>query len=262
MLINDVVRRIDAQKAREDFADGRGNTVEAGKQGRPPDNSLHEPQELFAEKHLEVQGVGMIEDNELHRQNLEKGDVCQIDTRHVESSRSAALPVGRGRGGEGSAWAFPGKEDIYVFGQPKRSGIEQEVAKLGHLERSVEDREELCLGEPRHNARKGKGDVLALSRVQEGLQNNEAHCYSKEKVSKVKEAHTVPPTVVQTNHSPSIPPPTRSETRSSPSHGRETATPSTQPYFFEDWSSRGLEETKLHQNDTVGDRRLTSNTSV
>jgi hypothetical protein len=136
--INDVVRRINAQKAREDFADGRGNTVEAGKQGRPPDNGLHKPQELFAEKHLEVRGVGMIEDDELCHQNLEKGDVHQIDACHVESSRSAASPVGRGRGGEGraiegSAWAFPGKESENAFGQPKHSEIERGVAMLRHF---------------------------------------------------------------------------------------------------------------------------------
>jgi hypothetical protein len=232
--INDVVRQIDAQRAREDLADGRGNTVEAGKQGRPPDNSLHEPQELFAEKHLEVRGVGVIEDNELRRQNLKKRDVHHIDARHVEGSKSAASPVGRGRKGEGRAVegsnrTFPGREDIYAFGQPKHSGIEREVAKLGHLEKSVEEKGELWPGEPRHNSGIGKGDTFASSWVQEGLQNNESRCYSINKVSKEKEAHTVPPRVVHTSHSPSNTTPTRSKTHIDPPCGHQTAAPSAQP---------------------------------
>jgi hypothetical protein len=131
------VHQIDAQKAREDLVNGRGITVEAEKQGRPPDDGLHGPRESRTERHLEVRGVGVIEDDELCRQKLKRGDVRHLDAHHIESSRSAALPIGQGRRGEGraiegSAQTFPGKE--YVFGQPKHSGIEQGVATLGHLE--------------------------------------------------------------------------------------------------------------------------------
>jgi hypothetical protein len=102
----------------------------------------------------------------------------------------------------------------------------------GHQEKSVGEKEELCPGEPRHNSGIGKGDALVSSWVQEGLQNNETCCYSKEKVSKTKEAHTVPPPVAQTNHLPPIPLPTRSETRSNPPCSHQTAAPSAQPCSF------------------------------
>ena len=39
-LTNDVVRRNDAQE-KENLINGQGNTIEAGKQGRPPDDGLH-----------------------------------------------------------------------------------------------------------------------------------------------------------------------------------------------------------------------------
>jgi hypothetical protein len=42
-------------------------------------------------------------------------------------------------------------------------------------------------------------------RVQEGLENNEARCYSTDKVSKAREAQYAPPPVVQTSHPPPIP---------------------------------------------------------
>ena len=92
-MTGDVARRNDAQE-KEDLVNGRGNTVEAGKQGRPPDDGLQKPQELFPEKHPEVRGVGVVKDDELRRQNLKKGDVHQIDACHVEGSRSAASPIG------------------------------------------------------------------------------------------------------------------------------------------------------------------------
>jgi hypothetical protein len=164
----------------------------------------------------------MIEDNESCHQDRKKRDVRQVDARSVESPRSAASPVGRGRGGEGRtveglARALHCPEKETALGQPKLSGKEREVATLGHLEKSIEEREELCPGEPRHNSGIRKGDALASSRAQEGLQNNKIHCYTKEKVSKTKEAHTVPPPVVQMNHLPSIPLPTRSEMHNDPS---------------------------------------------
>jgi hypothetical protein len=163
---------------------------------------------------------------------------------------------------EGSARALHRPEKETALGQLKRSGKEREVATLGHLEKSIEEREELCPGEPRHNSGIGKGDALASSQAQEGLQNNKIRCYTKEKVSKTKEAHTVPPPVVQMNHLPSIPLPTPSETHNDPSRGRETATPSTQLCSFEDLSSRGLEERKLRQDDAVNDRRSKANTET
>jgi hypothetical protein len=96
---NDVVCRNDAQE-KENLINRQGKTVEAGKQGRLPDDSLHGPQELLAGRHLKVQGVGMVKDDKLRHQNPKKGDVRHVDTHHVEGSRSAALPIGRGRGGE------------------------------------------------------------------------------------------------------------------------------------------------------------------
>jgi hypothetical protein len=108
-------------------------------------------------------------------------------------------------------------------------------------------------------AGKGKGDVLTSSQGQEGLINNETRGYSKEKVSKTKEAHTVPPPVVQTNHLPTIPLPTHSETHSNPPCGHQTAATSAQPRSFEGLCLQGLEELKLRQDDTVGDRRSKSN---
>ena len=183
----------------------------------------------------------------------------RIDARRIESPRSGALLVGRSRGGEGravegSTRVLSRLEEKATFEQSKRSGKDREVAVNGHLEKSVEEREELCLDEPRHNSRIRLGDAWVLSLVQEGLQNNEIHCYLKEKVSKAKEAHTVPPSVVQTNHSPSIPSPTRSKTRSSPSCGHKTAAPLTQPYSFKDSSFQGLEELKLRRYDAVNNR--------
>jgi hypothetical protein len=127
---------------------------------------------------------------------------------------------------------------------------------LGHLEKSVEEKEELWLGEPRHSSRKRKGDTLALSWVQENLQNNESHCYS---VSTAKEAHTVPPPVVQISHTPSIPSPTCSKTRSEPSCGRFMAAPSTQLSSFEGSCFPELEELKLRHDDAVNNRRLNAN---
>jgi hypothetical protein len=51
----------------------------------------------------------------------------------------------------------------------------------------------------------------------------------------------------------------RSETRSDPSRGRETAAPSTQPRFFKGSCSQGFEEMKLRRSDTVDDRHSESN---
>jgi hypothetical protein len=114
----------------------------------------------------------VVEDDELRHQNLKKGDMCQIDARHVEGSRPATSPVGQGRRGEGravegsaGAQALPGKESKAVFGQPKHSGREREVAMYGHQEMSAGERRELHLGEPRHISGKGKGDVFASGRV-------------------------------------------------------------------------------------------------
>jgi hypothetical protein len=129
----------------------------------------------------------------------------------------------------------------------------------GHQEMSAGERRELRLGEPRRISGKGKGDALVSSRGQEDLQNNEIRCYLKEKVSKAKEAHTVPPPMVQTNHVPSMPLPTRSETRSDPCRGREMAAPSAQPRSFEGLCLPGLEELELRHNDAVDDRCLKTN---
>jgi hypothetical protein len=137
--INDVVHQIDAQKTGEDLVNRRGNVVEAGKQGRPPDDGPHEGLRATDEEHLRVRGVGVIEDDEPRRRYLEKGDARHPDARHVESPKSAASPVGRGKGGEGSTRALSEKRNK-VFGQPKHSRTEQEVAMLGHLEKSVEEK--------------------------------------------------------------------------------------------------------------------------
>ena len=133
------------------------------------------------------------------------------------------------------------------------------MAKIGHLEKRVEERKELHPGEPRRSSGKGKGDGFASNWVQEDLQNNEIHCYTKEKVSKAKEAHSVPPPMVQTNHTPSNPIPTRSETCSDPSRGHEVAAPSTQPCSFGGSCSQGLEEMKLRRYDAVDNGRSKSN---
>ena len=129
----------------------------------------------------------------------------------------------------------------------------------GHLEKSVEEREELCPGEPRHNSIIRKGDVLASSQGQEDLINNETRCYSKEKISKTKEAHTAPPLVAPMSHSPPNQTPTRSTTRIDPPRGHQTAAPSAQPRLFEDSCLPGLEESKLRHNDAVNDRRSNAN---
>jgi hypothetical protein len=100
--INDVVRQIDAQKTGEDLVNRRGNVVEAGKQGRPPDDGPHEGLRATVEEHLGVRGVGVIEDDEPHCRYLEKGDTHHPDAHCVESPKSAASPIGRGKGGEGS----------------------------------------------------------------------------------------------------------------------------------------------------------------
>ena len=74
-------------------------------------------------------------------------------------------------------------------------------------------------------------------RVQEGLENNEAHCYSTDKA---RETHIVPPPAVQTSHSPPIPSPTHLKMCSDFSCS-QMATPSTQLHSFEDLCvSRGL----------------------
>jgi hypothetical protein len=117
-----------------------------------------------------------------------------------------------------------------------------------HQEKSAGGRRELCPGEPRHTFGKGKGD--ASSRVQKGLENNKACCYSTDKVGKAREVHTVPPPVVQTSYSPPIPSPTRSKTRNDPSRS-QTATPSTQPRSFECSCIQGFEELKLRHNEAV-----------
>jgi hypothetical protein len=65
---------------------------------RPPDDDPHERRRAKGEEHLEVRGVGVIEDDESCRQDRKKRDVHQVDTRSVESPRSAASTVGQGRG--------------------------------------------------------------------------------------------------------------------------------------------------------------------
>jgi hypothetical protein len=153
-------------------------------------------QDKRSKEHLEVRGIAVIEDDGLHHQIPWKGDVHHLDARFVRSSRLAALPVGRGRGGEGwvvedstRARAHSGKASEATLGQPKCRGSEREVVMTGHQENSAGGRRELCPGEPRHIFGKGKGDTLASSRVQKALENNEAGCYSTDKVSKAREAH-------------------------------------------------------------------------
>jgi hypothetical protein len=106
-----------------------------------------------SKEHLEVRGIVVIKDDGLRLQSPWKGEVDHLDSRCVKSSRLAALPVGRGRGGEGwavedstGARAHPGKASKAAFGQQKCSGSEREVAMTGHQEKSAGGRRELCTG--------------------------------------------------------------------------------------------------------------------
>jgi hypothetical protein len=51
-------------------------------------------QEKRSKEHLEVRGIGVIEDDGLRRQSPWKGDMHHLDVRCVESSRLAALGEG------------------------------------------------------------------------------------------------------------------------------------------------------------------------
>ena len=142
------------------------------------------------------------------------------------------------------ARAHPRKASEATFGEPKCSRSKQEVAMTGHRKRGV------VPGRDGTHLWKEEGNALASIRVQEGLENNEARCYSTDKVSKAREEHTVPPPVVQTSHSPPIPSPTHSKTRNDPSRS-QTAAPSTQPCSFEGSCIEGFEELKLRHHYAV-----------
>jgi hypothetical protein len=199
---------------------GKETTSEESKhsgtcRGEATVNSFREKR---SKEYLQVRGIAVIEDdgrtalsNPMERRRASsRYTLC----RELQISCLACRTRQRGEGwaieGSTGAQARSGKASEAAF-QLKCSGSEREVAMSGHQEKSTGGRRELCLGEPKHTFGRGKGDELASSRVQNGLENNEGHCYSTDKVGKAREAHTAPPPVVQTSHSPPIPSPTRSK---------------------------------------------------